>query len=109
MPGKITQLTPLETRKQLLLMESELNRMQLLKEVGEFKNEIRALKQRAGEISSVVSSAAKLAATVSAVGRVFSHRNDDGNDSGSWISTLLNGAKAGASLWLLLRSWQRKL
>ena len=109
MPGKLTQLTPLETRKQLLLLESELNRVQLLREVGEFKNEIRHLKQQAGEISSLVSSAAKLAGTFSAVGRVFSHRDDGENGSGPWLSTLLNGAKAGASLWLLLRSWRRKI
>ena len=36
MPGKIPQLTPLATRKQLLLLESELNRVQLLQEVGDF-------------------------------------------------------------------------
>jgi hypothetical protein len=109
MPGKLAQLTPLETRKQLLLLESELNRAQLLREVGDFKNEIRHLKQQACEISSLASSAAKVAGTVSAVGRVFSYRDDNEKGSGSWISTLFNGAKAGAALWFLLRSWRRNI
>ena len=109
MSGKLAQLTPLETRKRLLLVESELNRVQLLREAGEFKNEIRRLKEQACEISSLASSAAKLAGMFSAVGRVFSHREDGEKGSGSWISTLFNGAKAGASLWLLLRSWRRNI
>ena len=100
-------MTPQETRKRLLVVESELNRLQLLRDIGDFQDEIRHLKQRAGEISSVVSSAAKLAATFSAVGRVFSHRA--GGETGSWLSRLLNGAKAGGALWLLLRSWKRKI
>jgi hypothetical protein len=37
MPGKNLNLTPLESRKQLLLVESELNRAQLLNELRDFK------------------------------------------------------------------------
>jgi hypothetical protein len=99
-------VTPLETRKQLLVLESELNRAQLLRELGDFQGGIRHLKHQAGEIGSVAASAARLAALVSATGRVFSHRGD--GETGSWISTLLNGAKAGASWWLLFRSFGRK-
>ena len=106
MPGKSTQLKSLETRKQLLLIESELNRVQLLKELDEFKIEICHLKQQAGEISSLVSSATKLVSTVSAIGRAFSHEDEGGK--GSWMSTLLKGAKIGTSLWLLLRGGRRK-
>ena len=106
MPGKNFHLTPLESRKQLLLVESELNRAQLLNELRDFKNEIHHLKHQVWEIGSVAASAAKLATTFSAIGQAFSHRNEDKKPS--WISTLLNGAKAGTSLWLLLRSCWRK-
>jgi len=106
MSGKKSQLTSLETRKQLLLVESELNRAQLLNELRDFKSEIRHLKHQVLEIGSIATSAAKLATTFSAIGQAFSHRNE--GEKPSWISTLLNGAKAGTSLWLLLRScWHR--
>ena len=105
MPGKKSQLTPLETRKQLLLVESELNRMQLLNEVRDFKNEIHCLMNQAHGIGSMASLAARLATTISAASRAFS--NHDGGDKASWISTLVNGARAGTSLWLLLRPWRR--
>jgi len=106
MPGENVHLTPLESRKQLLLLESELNRAQLLNEVHDLKNEIHRLKDQLHAIGSVASSAAKLADTVSAIGRAFSHREE--GDKASWISRLLNGAKTGTSLWLLLRSCWRK-
>jgi hypothetical protein len=105
MPGKKPRLTPLETRKQLLLVESELNRAQLLDEVRDFKNEIHRLMNQAHGIGFMASLAARLAATISAAGRAFSHHDEGGKTS--WISTLLNGARVGTSLWRLLRSWRR--
>jgi hypothetical protein len=106
MSGGKSQLTSLETRKQLLLVESELNRAQLLNELRDFKNEINRLKHQVRGIGSIAASAAKLAAAFSEVGQAFSHRNE--GEKTSWVSTLLNGAKAGTSLWLLLRSCWRK-
>ena len=106
MSGKKPQLTSLETRKQLLLVESELNRAQLLNELRDFKNEIQHLKHQMWEIGSIAAPAAKLATTFSAIGQAFTHRNE--GKKPSWISTLLNGAKAGTSLWLLFRSRRDK-
>ena len=108
MSGKKSQLTSLETRKQLLLVESELNRVQLLNELSDFKNEIHHLKHQVWEMGSIAASAAKLATTFSAIGQAFSHRNEGEKEKPSWISTFLNGAKAGTSLWLLLRSCWHK-
>ncbi len=102
MPGKTSQLTSLETKKQLLLVESELNRAQMLNELRDFQGEIQHLKHQVWEIGSVAASAAKLAASFSAIRQAFSHRNED--EKPSWISMLLNGAKAGTSLWRLFRS-----
>jgi len=104
MSGKKSQLTSLETRKQLLLVESELNRAQLLNELRDFKNEVHLLKNQVEAIGSLAASAAKLATTFSAIGNAFTHRDDSENRKSSWISTLLSGARTGAMLWTMLRS-----
>jgi hypothetical protein len=103
MPGKNFQLTPLESRKQLLLVESELNRAQLLNELRDFKNEIHQLEDQMQAIGSLASSAATLASTFSAIGTAFTHRDAGENGKSSWISTMLNGARTGAELWATLR------
>jgi len=107
MPGKNLHLTALESRKQLLLVESELNRAQLLNELRELNQEIGYLKREVGAAVNVVSSAARLATTFSAIGRAFTHRKADENGKPSWLSTLINGARTGASIWAVIRS-QRK-
>jgi hypothetical protein len=104
MPGKNFHLTPLESRKQLLLVESELNRAQLLNELRDFKSEIYHLQDQVQAIGSLASSAAKLATTFSAIGNSFTHRDAGEKGKSSWISTLLNGARTGASIWGALRS-----
>ena len=106
MSGRKSQLTPFESRKQLLLVESELNRAQLINEMRDFKNEIQHLNHQVVGIVSTASLAAKLVAAFSGVGRAFSHRDED--EKPSWFFTLLNGAKAGTSLWRLMRSVRRK-
>ncbi len=104
MSGKNFHLTPLESRKQLLLVESELNRAQLLNELRDLNNEIHHLKSQVQAAGALVSSAAKLAATFSAIGSAFTHRDAGENGKFSWLSTLLNGARTGASLWGAIRS-----
>jgi hypothetical protein len=106
MSGKTTGLTALETRKQLLLVESELNRAQLINEVRDLKNEFHRLKHQVEAVGSIAASAAKLAATFSSIGSAFSH-NDKSEKKSSWVSTLLSGARTGASLWLTLKSYLR--
>ncbi len=104
MPGKNLQLTSLESRKQLLLVESELNRAQLLNELRDLKIELHQLKAQALAIGSIVSSAAKLARTFSTIGNFFTPRDNHEGGRSSWVSTLLNGARMGASIWGALRS-----
>jgi hypothetical protein len=104
MPGKNFHLTPLEFRKQLLLVESELNRAQLLNELRDLSTEIQHLKGQVQAVGSLVSSTAKLAATFSAIGGAFTHRDAGENGKSSWLFTLLNGARTGASIWGALRS-----
>ncbi len=104
MPGKNFQLTPLASRKQLLLMESELNRAQLLNELREFKSEIQQVKDQVQAIGSLASSAAKLSATFSGIGNIFNPGAAGGNGQSSWIAKLLNGLRTGASIWGAIRS-----
>ena len=108
MSGRKSQLTPFESRKQLLLVESELNRAQLINEMRDFKNEIHHLNHQVVGIVSTASLAAKLVAAFSGVRRAFSHSDEGENEKPSWFSTLLNGAKVGTSLWRLMRSVRRK-
>ena len=102
MSGKTTGLTALETRKQLLLVESELNRAQLINEVRDLKNEFHHLKRQAQAIGSIAASAVKLAGTFSSIGNIFSHPDKD-EGKPSWASRLLKGIKTGATLWSALR------
>ena len=103
MPGKNFQLTPLESRKQLLLVESELNRAQLLNELRDLQCELHQLRAQAQAIASAAASAAKVASTVSAIGSVLTQRREAEKGKSSWISRLLSGARTGASLWA---AWQ---
>jgi hypothetical protein len=107
MPGKNFQMTPLESRKQLLLVESELNRAQLLNELRDFKSKILQLEDQMQVIGSLASSAVTLASTFSTIGNALTHRNGEDGKSKSWISTLLNGARTGVSIWSALRSHQK--
>ena len=60
MLGKNPRMNPLESRKQLLLVESELNRAQLARDMAELTAGVRTLTERAKSIASIFSSAAVL-------------------------------------------------
>jgi hypothetical protein len=104
MLGEKPHLTPLESRKQLLLLESELNRALLLSEARQLKNELHQLSNQVRSLGSLVSSAAHLAGTFADIGQTFSARTGDEKPRASWMSALIDGAKAGASLWGAWRS-----
>jgi hypothetical protein len=107
MSGKNFHLTPLESRKQLLLVESELNRVQLLNELRDLKSEISHVTEQVRTIGSFASSVAKLTTTFSTIGNIFNHGSTDEEAKSSWFSKLLNGARTGASIWGALRSKQK--
>jgi hypothetical protein len=105
MSGKKNRLTPLEVRKQMLLAESELNRVQLIHEWNGLKNEIHHLMRPLRTVGAVASSVAKAGAAFSLLRRLWSR--GESKEKKSWVSMLLDGAKTGASLWLMLRSRKR--
>ncbi|HEV2694875.1 MAG TPA: hypothetical protein VG347_18415 [Verrucomicrobiae bacterium] len=104
MSGKNLQLTPLETRKQLLLIESELNRVQLVNELRDLKGEIHHLRNQFHAIGSLATSATQLATAFSEIGGAFTRRDSGEKEKSSWFSTLFNGLKTGAAIWGAVKS-----
>jgi len=90
MPPSNAQLTQLEARKQLLLVESEVNRAQLTSELTELKSYIEDWKQ---DLHSISSTATALFNGAKAVRGVLSR------GKASLTSTLFSVARSGLSLW----------
>jgi hypothetical protein len=94
-------MNPLESRKRLLIAESELNRAQLVGDLAALKEEVQTLTGLAKSLGSIASSAAVLVAGVSA----FWRGKPAGADAKpSWLKTILNGAGLFSNLWLALPS-----
>jgi hypothetical protein len=102
-----SHLTPLETRKQMLLAESELNRIQFLHEWNELKGEIRRVTDPLKTAGAFISLAAETGTVLSILRPIFRRKNEAGEEK-SWVSDLLDGAKAGISLWKVFRSGGRQ-
>ncbi len=94
--GKSPRLTPLQSRKQLLVAESELNRAQLACDIAALKAHVRTLTDRAKSLGLVVSSVAVLVAGLAAFRR--GQRAGTGAKS-SWLKTILKGAHLISSFW----------
>ena len=97
-------MNTLATRKQLLLAESELNRVQLGREMAELRAGIRTLTGRAQSFTSIVSS---VAVVVSALAAFRRGKSADAGAKPSWPQTILKGAGLISSLWLAFRSQER--
>jgi hypothetical protein len=94
--GRNSRVNPLETRKQLLIVASELNRAQLAGEIAALTAGIRALRDRAGSIGSLVSSTAMLLADLAALKR---GRSAEPVAKPSWAQAIFKGAGLISSLW----------
>ena len=92
-----TQLTPLAARKQLLLVESEVNRAQL---AGDWLALAAQLDGWKHKLDSLTSTASAVFAGVETIRGTFARGKS------SLISTLFNAARSGLSLWgnLIARS-----
>ncbi len=102
MPETKPELTQLAARKQLLLLESDLNRALLVEVLDEWKKEYLCSKQQLMRISSIASTVTQLITTVSTVRRLFSRGSNNGKKS--WLSLLFDGVTTGTSVWNFLRS-----
>ena len=102
--GKNPRMNPLESRKQLLIAESELNRAQLVQEWQAMADGVRSVADRASTISSLVSTAAALIAGLASFRRT---RSAPADEKPSWWQTLLKGAPLAGFLWSKFRPQPR--
>ena len=102
--GKKPRLNPLESRKQLLIAESELNRAQMAGDMAALTAGVRTLTDRAKSFGSIASSAAVLVAGLAAFRR---GKPAGANAKPSWLRTILKGAGLISTFWLAFRSQRR--
>ena len=100
MSGKISHLSPLESRKKLLIAESELNRDGLSQEWQAMAHEVRHFAHRAKTVAAWTSTAAVLVAGVTALRR-GPPRTEDAKSS--WFQKILKGARLSSTLWAAFR------
>jgi hypothetical protein len=98
--GKKPLLNPLESRKQLLIAESELNRAQLVQEWQALADGVRSVADRACTISSLASTAISLIASLASFRRA---RSAPADEKSSWWQTLLKVAPLAGLLWSKFR------
>jgi len=97
-------MNPLESRKQLLVAESELNRAQLIGDIAAMTEDLRMLTDRAKSLGSIASSAAMLVAGLAALRR---GRSAPADEKPSWWQTILKGAQLAGSIWSRYRTRPR--
>jgi hypothetical protein len=102
--GNHPRVNPLESRKRLLVAESELNRAQLAREWVAMTAGVRTLTGRVKSFGSIASAAALLVAGLAAFRR---GRPGRAGVKSSWIQTALKGAQVAGSLWLAFRRRSR--
>ena len=102
--GNNPRLNPLESRKKLLVAESEINRVRMQEEWHAMTDGIRSLADRVRSVSSLAPAAALLVAGVSAFrcGKSVSM-----GAKPSWFQSALKGARMAGSIWLAFRARQR--
>jgi negative regulator of sigma E activity len=94
-------MNSLESRKQLLIAESELNRAQLVQEWRTMAGEVHSLTSQARSISSIASAVATLVAGLSSLRPKASA---PAAEKPSWWQTILKGAGLASSFWQAFRS-----
>ena len=98
--GKGSHVSALESRKQLLIAESELNRVQLSEDWQTMARGVRDLARRAKTIGAWASSAALLAAGVTALRRA---PPVPVAAKSSWFQKILSGARVASTVWSTIR------
>jgi hypothetical protein len=102
--GNNPRVNPLESRKRLLIAESELNRAQLAQEWVALTAGVHMFTGRVKSFGSIASAAALLVAGLAAFRR---GRHTDADVKPSWLQIVLKGAQAAGSIWLAFRARSR--
>jgi len=108
MSGKTDGLTALEMRKQLLIVESELNRAHLDHDLQTVMTRIHHVAGQFSALGSLASTVGSLGPSVTEFFSGFSgpDKKEDGKET-SWFSRLFTGVRAGVDLWTAIRSDRR--
>ena len=99
--GKPSHMNPLESRKRLLVAESELNRDQLIQEWVVMTGAIRTLTDRIKSYGSIASAAALLVACLAALRRGKVGSTDA---KPTWLQMIRKGAGLVSSFWPAFRA-----
>ncbi len=94
------RITPLEARKRLLVLESELNRLQFGREWEKLTDSYQALSQTVQTVRSVASMIGMVVKGVSAFG---GRKSSKAERESSWIQKGMQGAQMASALWSAFR------
>jgi hypothetical protein len=97
----LSRIKPLQLRKQLLIVESEINRVQVLKEWGMMAAEVRGLGDHMKSMGTLSSAVALFGVGLSAF------RNGQAapaDPKPSWLQTALKVTQLAGDLWLAHRA-----
>jgi hypothetical protein len=97
--GKL-RVSPLESRKRLLIAESEINRARLLQEGQMLADGLSSLAARARSFSTIAASILSLGAGLAA----FTRCRRAAATRSSLIQKIASGARLATTIWLLFRS-----
>jgi hypothetical protein len=97
-------MNPLESRKKLLIAESELNRVQLVRELETIKNKVHSFASQARTIGSLALAATTLIAGFASLRR---KKSEPAAEKSSWLQTILKGAGLVFTVWTALRPQRR--
>ena len=89
-------MNPLQSRKKLLIAESELNRAQLVQDWQTMADDVHVFTKQARTISSFASAAVSLVAALISFRR---KKAKAAAEKHSWLQTILKGAQIACSLW----------
>ncbi len=98
--GKKSRLTSLGSRKQLLVAESELNRVQLASDLVQLREEVQVFTHRAKSYGAIVSTVAVLLAGLTVSRR---SKSEGAKTKPSWWQSLLKGVSLISTLWMAFR------
>lgn len=99
--GRTHRLNALETRKQLLVAESEVNRTQLAAGLAAFRSEVHSIAAETRTVRAMITSAVIL--TSGLIGILRSRCTKTPSKS-SWLDKLIHNANFLASIWQAFRS-----
>ena len=101
MSGKNSRMNPLESRKQLLLAESDLNRVGMVGDITSLAWEVHSLANQARTIASIMSAATSLVVGLSTCWR---KKSPPLEAKPSWWQTISKGAGLVSSVWSAFRA-----